>query len=147
MKRVSGLLLLILGVTAQAAQVYTWTDEKGRVHYSDKAVPSAKKIEVSPPGAAQAADAAGTEADKRAQACQSKRDLLDNYQKASRVIERDSLGKEKEFTEEERQQLIARVQQQVNEACAPPAKAAETAPAEKVEPAVRSEAPPKTETR
>jgi len=148
MKRVSGLLLLMLGFAAQAAQVYTWTDEKGRVHYSDKAVPSAKKIEVNPPGSAQAAEAEGSEADKRAKACQAKREQLDTYQKASRVIERDSLGKEKEFTEAERQQLIARVQQQANEACAPPGKAAETTPpAEKVEPAARSEALPKSESR
>lgn len=141
MKRASGLLVLLLGFAAQAAQVYTWTDEKGRTHFSDKPVPSAKKIEVNPPGAAAEAAAQETDAAKRAQACQAKREQVETYQKASKVIERDSLGRETEFSEAERQQLIARVQQQADEACNPKPVTA-TSPAQKVEPAARADSLP-----
>lgn len=119
MNTLSGLLLLTLALSAQAAQLYKWTDKDGRVHYSDKPVASAQKVEVKAPGPSQPATAADPKlAEARAKECENKRTQLTEYQKATKVIERDSLGKEKEFSEEERVQLIARVQKQVDELCA-----------------------------
>jgi hypothetical protein len=40
-------LLFCAGSTA-LAQVWTWTDETGQVHYSDRPVPGARQIELSP---------------------------------------------------------------------------------------------------
>lgn len=40
-------LLFCAGTTA-LAQVWTWTDESGQVHYSDRPAPGARQIELSP---------------------------------------------------------------------------------------------------
>ncbi len=43
-----GVLLLLLGAAADAAEVHRWVDSKGRVHYGDRPPPDAKtqKVEV-----------------------------------------------------------------------------------------------------
>jgi hypothetical protein len=118
MKYSAGALLFVLVVAgAQAAEVYKWTDEKGRVHFSDRPVPSAKKIEIKPPANTPPDEPSEADAARIARECEARREQLLTYQKAARVIERDSLGNEKEFTEAERQQLIARTQHQIQQYC------------------------------
>jgi hypothetical protein len=118
MKYNAGALLLALAaMTAQAAEVYKWTDEKGRVHFSDRPVASAKKIEVKPPANTAPPGPADDDAARIARECEARREQLLTYQKAARVIERDSLGNEKEFSEAERQQLITRTQAQIAQYC------------------------------
>lgn len=47
------LLLALLAATAQAADIYRWTDAQGKVHYSDREPPSgAEKINEPPPPSA-----------------------------------------------------------------------------------------------
>lgn len=118
MRRMSFALFLIATFAAQAGQVYKWTDAKGRVHYGDRPVTAnAEKIEIKAPGPAQEPAANGEAAADLVRQCESKREQLKSYETAVRVIEKDSLGKEKEFTEAERQQLIARVRLQIEQSC------------------------------
>jgi hypothetical protein len=52
------ILLFLTGASASAAPAYTWVDKDGQVHYSDRPVPGAKRIELpSAPAAAAPATA------------------------------------------------------------------------------------------
>jgi len=42
------LIILLMLPLAAAADIYQWTDEQGRVHFSDKPMPGAKKRQVTP---------------------------------------------------------------------------------------------------
>lgn len=123
--------LLLCCATVQAGPIYKWIDPAGRIHYGDQPQPGWKRVEVNaPPGSggpapAPAAKPAGAAADSGAAAlapdaeqCENKRKSLESYQKATRLVERDSLGREKEFTPEDRQKLIDLTQQQVEQVCA-----------------------------
>lgn len=129
MKRTLLLLALVLTSAAHAA-VYKWTDAKGRVHFSDKPVPSAKKIEPNPPAnAAQATtDVSAEQAASHARECQDKQEQLVTYKNAARVVERDSLGHEKEYSADEKQKLIQITEAQIAKYCGPQA-AQESQPA------------------
>ena len=39
------------------------------------------------------------------------------YKKASRIVETDSLGNKKEFSDEERQKLVEKTQKQITDSC------------------------------
>jgi hypothetical protein len=113
-----------------AGPVYKWVDPAGRIHYGDQPQPGWKRIEInappssgSPPPAAKPAAAAASASGIAALApdaeqCENKRKSLESYQKATRLVERDSLGREKEFTPEDRQKLIELTQQQLDQVCA-----------------------------
>lgn len=124
MKRGMLVLMLLCGV-AHAGAVYKWTDEKGRVHYSDKPVASAQKLDMGkkdPSIAASEAskpDDAEAAAARRAEACQRKKDQLFTYENAASVTEIDSLGNKKEFNAEQKQRLIDLTRQQIAEYCSP----------------------------
>jgi hypothetical protein len=66
--RMRGLLLLLMGLllgAAQAAEIYKWTDDKGRTHYSDRPPPSSDVKTVRrdmPPEGAELSDPAAAEA-------------------------------------------------------------------------------------
>ena len=81
--------LLLAGV-ASAGQVYKWTDDKGRVHYSDKPVPKAQKLDVRAPGAAPLAppssESEGGAPNTRAEDCKRMADQLVTYKSAARVV-------------------------------------------------------------
>ena len=49
--------------------------------------------------------------------CKRKRDQLDTYQKASRIVEKDALGSEKEYSADDRKKLIDSIQKQIAENC------------------------------
>ncbi len=118
-----GMCLAMSVLTAQAA-VYKWKDADGRVHYGDQAKAGAEKVNAGPSNA-EAAPAEDADADsdaakqkkKRAEECNLKRDQLANYTKATRIVETDSLGNQKEFNEDERKKLIERTQKQVSDSC------------------------------
>lgn len=117
------LVLLSVALTAAAGgQVYKWKDSKGHVHYGDQPVPGAQKIEVAPVNseAAPAGKGAETDADraKRTAECARKREQLATYKNAARIVEKNSLGVEREFSDAERQQLIAQTEKQLAEQCA-----------------------------
>ncbi len=64
------LVLLGLLVTpfATAGEAYVWTDEDGVVHYSDRPVPGAKRIELVEPNTSQSPAPRGRQADEVAEA-------------------------------------------------------------------------------
>jgi len=121
-----------VSVPAAAGQIYRWVDAAGRVHFGDNPQPGAQPVDVRVPGAAIA-----TTPTVRFDPviCESKRKELGSYKTAQRLVERDALGREKEYTGEDRVRLIAKTEQDVAKACteAPPPPEPE-APASESEP-------------
>lgn len=106
--------------TAQAGDTYRWTDESGRVHYSDVKNPKSEQVKVKPGQAVSATPKAVTEAAAARQLdCKRKQDQLAAYSNSSDINETDSLGNTRTFTAVERQALIERTKQQVQFACEP----------------------------
>ncbi|PPE73362.1 hypothetical protein C3942_13915 [Solimonas fluminis] len=131
MARVVVLGLALATVPAMAAEVYKWVDPSGRVHYGDQPQPGWKRVGVNAPPASSPgtpAPAAATYGEVDKAACEKKKQELESYQKAARVIERDALGREKEYSPEDRQKLIELARKQADDTCSgrtvPPAAAA-----------------------
>lgn len=124
----SALVALLAGTVAQGA-VYRWVDSKGVVHYGDTPGANAVSVNVNT-GRARAEEMTYGPLDdpnltpeqkaQRAAECEQKKKQLKTYENAARIIETDSLGREKEFTEDERKQLVAKTQQKVSELCGTP---------------------------
>ncbi|MFP5305879.1 MAG: DUF4124 domain-containing protein [Gammaproteobacteria bacterium] len=55
----------------------------------------------------------------RAEECTRAREQLESYRNATKIVERDAEGKEKEYSTSERLQLIQQTQQRVTELCSP----------------------------
>jgi hypothetical protein len=126
-----GVCLLALAGTALgqsesgAKKVYRWTDARGQVHYSDRPDDDARDVQemkvkfgaateaIVPPPAATPEEEA-----RRVAACALKRGQLDSYSNSIRLVEKDSLGREREFTPEERDLLIARTRGEIEQQCA-----------------------------
>ncbi|MEW6167378.1 MAG: DUF4124 domain-containing protein [Pseudomonadota bacterium] len=131
---------------ASAGQVYKWVDPNGRVHFSDTPRPGWTAIDLNAPGTAEAAAAEPAAADAtqardatsdaavedegagagaaispqlRAEECARAREQLESYRNATKIVERDAEGKEKEYSTKERLQLIQQTQQRVTELCSP----------------------------
>lgn len=123
---------------ASAGEVYKWVDPAGRTHYSDMPRPGWERVDLrgsnavanaTAPAAAESADGgesgeateAGTDTaareQLRAEECQRAKDQLASYQRAPNIVERDALGNEKEYSSEERLQLLERTQKRVDEYC------------------------------
>ncbi|MES0873196.1 DUF4124 domain-containing protein [Sinimarinibacterium thermocellulolyticum] len=126
------LLLLAAAGTAGAGPVYKWVDDQGRVHYADTPKPGWKRVDLKvAPGFAPATggQVEGTDTQQgaapdspergklRAEECQKRREQLETYRRASTITERDALGNERTYNEEQRLQLIEQTQQQVRELC------------------------------
>jgi len=113
------LVLAALSTAASAGPVYKWVDKSGRFHFSDTPQPGWTRVGVGLPNAMNTESLEGDDpgSEARAAECQKRRDLLASYRGAERIIERDALGNEKEYSAEQRLQLVARAEQQVAEAC------------------------------
>lgn len=119
------LLCGVAAYAAQAGQVYKWVDPSGRVHFSDTPQQGWTPVDLS--GAQAAADEAtaenagaaddGSRAKLRAEECKRAKEQLESYQKAPKILERNALGKEKEYSSEERLQLIEQQQKRVRDYC------------------------------
>lgn len=129
---------LAMGATAQAADVYKWTDDKGVVHYAD-APPGGQKYErvrvssgtttaaadPAPAPAAAAAPAAGTPEESiakykeaRARNCQIARDniaMIENSPDVQKDFDGD--GKPEPMTQEQRASEIKANQDAVARSC------------------------------
>ena len=128
-------LLLPLSGAVCANAVYKWTDKNGRVHYGDKPVHNAEKI-VDKTGTAPAAVPLDEAARLKRQAeCKQQKDQLEAYQSAARLVEKDNLGNEREYTAEDKKKLIDLTQSRIKSLCAPaPAAPAPSAPTQDVPP-------------
>lgn len=140
MRLALGLLVLALPLVAHA-QIYKWVDEKGRVQYGEKPPPGAKasalRQEASPPPAGKApADVSAQEADFRrrqieraqadeARAQDAKRRQAQCERARQRLADGEVAGRhyvykggERVFmSDAEREASLARMRQQVSEAC------------------------------
>lgn len=118
-------LCLASGV-CQAEKIYRWTEADGRVNYGDlpprgasnvvkidRRGAKADSVEAVQPGQASSPD----ELAMRDVECARKREQLANYQNAARLVEKDSLGREREYSEEETALLIGRTEVEINVLC------------------------------
>lgn len=128
-------ILLLLGSLlvagpALAGKVFRWVDAQGRVHYGDQPARDARELrqlDAPRPAAGAAEPAAATpeptaeaneeEAVARAAACAAKREQLKSYETATALIEKDTLGREREYSAEERVQLVERARSEVQALC------------------------------
>lgn len=116
--------ILLAGCCAavSAGEVYKWVDRDGKVHYGDRPKHEAEQVMTAPAASGETTDPeAAKTVDAKTAECSRKKAQLENYRKASSINETDSLGRTREYSEEERQKLLAVTEQQVTEACAPAA--------------------------
>lgn len=118
-------LLVLVCAAAQAGEVYRWVDKQGRVHYGDRPKHDAEQVHIAPPPATGTESAEADAAASKAAECARKKAQLEGYRKASAIKETDGLGRTREYSEAERQQLLALTEQQMNQACAPAETAAQ----------------------
>lgn len=118
--------LLVVGVAAAGDRVYRWKGADGKVHFGDTPPSGAQDVSnvdtrfagragpSTPPVAPPLSDEqlAARDAD-----CANKRSQLNSYRNATRLIERDALGREREYTPEERQQLVTKVEAELQTQC------------------------------
>lgn len=120
------LALLLLTGAVSAAEVYKWTDDKGRVHYGDRPHQSAEKLNVKPGsgGGVASVEQARKELealkmqDEKYARCKQRKEQLDVWKKSARIVERDNLGKEKEYSAEDKQRLIQTTEAAISRECA-----------------------------
>ena len=119
---VFSLLVMFTTVTVSAGTIYRWTGSDGRVHYGDQPPPGARSVQLvggrtGAPLEGVAAET-GEAAARRKKDCDVRRSQLELYSKATKLTEKDSLGRERTYTDEERNLLLARTQAEVNVLCA-----------------------------
>lgn len=117
--------LLACAAAAADPTLYRWVDKDGHVHYGDQPG-DAKAQLVAPKPSGGGASSSGGDADaaaaaKQAAACKDKSDELDRYKSATTISETDALGNSREYTAEQKDQLLARTQKYLDEHCAAPA--------------------------
>lgn len=120
--------LLVMGVASAAGdRIYRWKGADGKTYFGDTPPSSAQDVRnvenrfAAPanPGAATPARTELTEEQVAAleTECANKRTQLKTYRNASRLVERDALGRERVYTLEERQQLVAKVESELQAQC------------------------------
>lgn len=116
--RLTILFALLLSLPAAAAEVYTWKDADGKVHYGDKPKFEAKALEVKP-GSGDGGAAAEQEkaAAAKAARCKAEGEDLDRARKSTGLRETDSKGKTRDLSAEERAAYIKGAEKRVIAAC------------------------------
>ncbi len=133
-------LFMILGVLPAVAlgQVYRWVDEDGKVHYSDKPVEQAERVDVrvtrpakSDSSSSAASATSSIEAQIAAeedpvkkgqlqlikQECDLARAVLDKYENAPFLVEKQADGTERFLSADEAAAEKVKVQQQIANNC------------------------------
>ena len=112
---------------ADATDIYKWTDAQGHVHYGSTPTDNAQKVDVSVPASQielqkerEKALSADEKHANRMEECKRSKEQLVTYQSASSVIQKDSLGGEKELNAAERAKLLQITQQKIKDACQDP---------------------------
>jgi hypothetical protein len=128
-------------VDAVAEKAYRWVDAQGHVHYGDQPGKGAEVIKVRPgtlppvagkpaekvpePSAGASSSDAPPEdprvvAQRRAADCGRRKEQLNTYRHAVRIVEKNSLGDEREYSAEEKERLIKLTEEQIAETCEEP---------------------------
>lgn len=120
-------LFFCAATLASAAEIYKWKDAQGHVHYGAEPAAGAEKVEVNVPASQiqlqkdrEKVLSADEKQARRMEECKRGKEQLLTYQNASSVIQKDSLGGEKELNTSERAKLIQITQQKIKEACEEP---------------------------
>ncbi|MDB5972151.1 MAG: hypothetical protein JWQ90_4601 [Hydrocarboniphaga sp.] len=113
------LLIGWIGI-AQAATIYRWVDERGRVHYGDQRGAGVSAIEIRP-GGGEARPVEQAEAvQPLTQECERRKSQLEAYKSAASVVETDALGQSHEYDPAQRTQLMQLAERRVLSACGRP---------------------------
>lgn len=120
--------LLVMGVASAASgdRVYRWKGADGKIYFGD--TPPAGALDVrnfdgkiggpaNPTSLPPAPSLTEEQIAARDADCVTKRGQLKTYRSAVRLVERDALGREHEYTPEERQQLVHRVENDIQTVC------------------------------
>lgn len=121
-------LLLVMGVASAASgdRVYRWKGADGKMYYGDTPPATAQEVrnfdnKFSEPAnvtaPSRAAPATSEEVAASEAECATKRNQLKTYRNAARLVETDALGREREYTAEERQLLVAKVESDITAHC------------------------------
>lgn len=112
---------LLLVSAAAAAETFRWIDADGGVHYSDRPVQGAEQVQIRTPevgGPGAAPDQAAEDDDVvRAGQCALARKRLKDYETSDRLFQEDEFGRQTEIKGEDRVQLIASAQTDVESFC------------------------------
>lgn len=111
--------------SAAGDPIYRWKGTDGKTHYGDAPPLGAQDVRnfeqrIGKPAAAassQSESLTDEEVAARDAACATKRSQLKTYQNATQLIERDALGRDREYTPEERKQLVAKLEAEVQTQC------------------------------
>lgn len=126
------LCLLVAAGPCQAQKIYRWIGADGKVQYGDMPPSTAKDIQpfdkrigttaAAPAPAAEVAAPNDEQEIARRQKCTTKMAQLKSFSNAKRLIETDALGREREYTSEERKMLVERTKAEIDSQCADLAK-------------------------
>ena len=109
-------VLLTAPLAAMAeGRIYRWLDANGVEHFGDTPPASARSIKVRQTSSGVNAGAERPVIDEAA--CAAKREQLGSYRLAGKVTETNALGESREYSEDEKQKLIANTEAQVRAAC------------------------------
>lgn len=124
------LLLLFALITAAAGaavagdRVYRWTDARGHLHFGDTPAPDAQAVQEVNTRTGTKTDVGGPVDDsdeaaaaRRADQCAARKAQYETYLRSTRLVEKDSLGREREYTAEERDRLLALTQEEIARVC------------------------------
>jgi hypothetical protein len=115
-------LLIAGGASAAGERIYRWTTPDGKVQFGDQPPSGAQDVRnfdrrVGTTAAAEQAQDRPPVKTVSETDCINKRAQLNTYKNASRLVERDSLGREREYTVAEREQLVTKVQADLESQC------------------------------
>ena len=117
---------LCLLSAAASAGVYRWVDADGRVHYTDKPVQNSEPVDTHSgqpkgaqplPGPTPDSSLTPEQLAQRKADCDQKKQQMTNYKTAAKIVETDSLGRQHEFSEDERKLLLKKTEQGMQESC------------------------------
>lgn len=120
------LLVLVGLVPAQASdKIFRWTGADGKSYFGDTPPAGARDVQpfsrkvgttvASPEDSG--ADTAAEESSMSVADCANKRAQLSTYKNATKLVEKDSLGREREYTVEERDLLVKKTQEELETQC------------------------------
>ncbi len=122
-----GLCLIFASNSSLADQIYRWADSNGKTYYGDLPPQNATAVEKIDRRHGASLDAekskakpdagAGDAEEARAAKCEKTRAQLATYRNASRLVQTDNLGNEREYSEEEKALLIGRTEVEIEVLC------------------------------
>ena len=124
------LLCCLSSLALSAAEIYKWTDEKGRTHYSDRPPPADVKTErrelsAEPQRSEPETSAEDANAAEAARRCEAARTSLQQLRANTNVaMDLDGDGTPETLDAVQREEQILTLQRRVEQLCAPPSRPA-----------------------